>query len=51
MEQVLHKRAKTTYLIREEIKTSKLPLKALAKKFNIEVWYLYLNSLQMEYTR
>ena len=37
MEQVLHKHAKTTYLIRQEIKTSKLSLKVLAKKFGISI--------------
>ena len=41
MEQVLHKRAKTTYLIREEIQTSKLSLKALAKKYGISISTVY----------
>ena len=43
MEQVLHKRAKTTYLIREEIKSSQAFIKSISQ----EVWYLYFNSLQM----
>ena len=37
MEQALHKRAKTTYLIRQEIKTSKLSIKVLAKKYGISI--------------
>ena len=37
MEQVLHKHTKTIYLIREEIKTSNLSIKALAKKFGISI--------------